>query len=149
MNSMPVTLYGQNGTLVYVSPEGVIATGARRHSQQRFVELAEPDTAYNFILPQAKKQFVVTGMFAKADKQVSSTVDATVIVYEGLTSDTITVTRTIFQIAMVEGDIFPMGDLDLLINQGRYINAKTDDDDIHLNVMGYFIDDTGEVLDDD
>ena len=30
--------------------------------------------------------------------------------------------------------------LSLLVNVGKFINAKTDDDDVHMNILGYYVD---------
>ena len=26
------------------------------------------------------------------------------------------------------------------LNEGKFINAKTDDDDVHMNILGYYVD---------
>jgi hypothetical protein len=105
-----------------------------------FNELATANTAYNFFGPKSAKNFILTGIVAKADKQVSSTVDASVVVYEADSASSTTVDRTLFQIAMVEGDLAVVVPLNIKANEGVYINAKTTDDDIHVTLTGYYID---------
>jgi hypothetical protein len=105
-----------------------------------FNELAAVDTAYNFYKPRVGKQFVITGVGFRADKQVSSTVDATVVIYGATTGATTTVSKVLIQFAVVQGDIIIATPLNILVAEGRYVNAKTDDDDIHMTIMGHYVD---------
>ena len=122
-----------------VSQIGQLTTAPYAYDDTAFMELAEAATAYNFYSPKARQQFVITGIIAKADKQVSGTVDAEVVVYEGSTSSTTTADKTLLQLAMVEGDLLVLTGLNLLVNGGKYVNGKTSDDDIHMTIMGYYI----------
>ena len=105
-----------------------------------FMELAEPDTAYNFSIagPAVGKCFVITSIDFRADKQVSNTVDAVVELYEATTATTLTVAKELRKWAVVEGDIISQN-LNLLIGLGVFVNAKTTDDDIHITLGGYFV----------
>lgn len=71
---------------------------------------------------------------------MSSTVDATVVVYEAGDTTTATVDKVLIQFAVVQGDIINATSLNLLVGVGKFVNAKTDDDDIHMTIMGYYID---------
>lgn len=128
-----------NGVHAIVTDLGQLVTASLLYDETKFKELAEPDTAYSFYKPLAKQQFVITSIFARADKQVSSTVDATVVVYEGETDATITVDKVLLQFAMVQGDTVPLPQINIIVNEGKYVNAKTSDDDIHMNILGYYI----------
>ena len=103
-----------------------------------FNELAEINTAYNFWEPQGGKQVVITVIDIVADKQVSSTVSADVIIYEASSPDTTTVDKVLYETAMVEGQQKSLN-VNLLVNKGKFVNAKTTDDDIHMNIFGYYI----------
>ena len=104
-----------------------------------FNELAEDDTGYNFYIPKSNKQFIITGISAKADKQVSSTVDAIVVVYEAGDNSTTVVDKVLIQLAMIQGDSVNLLPLNIIVNEGKYVNAKTTDDDIHMSIFGYYI----------
>ena len=123
-----------------VTSLGQLVTSPVSYDQTIFKELAEPDTAYNFYRIVAGKQFVITGIIAKADKQVSSTVDAILVVYEAASDLDTTPSKVLFQTAVVQGDQLVLLPLNIVVNEGVYINAKTTDDDIYMTVMGYFID---------
>jgi hypothetical protein len=131
---------GGKGRAALVTSIGQLVTAPFAYDETVFKELAADDTAYNFWPPKPGEQFVITGVLFRADKQVSSTVDATVVVYEATTDSTITVSKILIQFAVVQGDIINATPLNLLVNEGRYVNAKTDDDDIHMTIMGYYID---------
>lgn len=125
---------------VKVTDRGQLVVSPIAYDDAKFNELAEPDTAYNFYSPKHNKVFVMTGIVAKADKQVSSTVDATVVVYEADAADATTVDKVLFQMAMVQGDIVSLLPLNILGNEGKFVNAKTTDDDVHMTIMGYYVD---------
>ena len=104
-----------------------------------FKELAVADTAYNFYVPVANKRFVITGITIKADRDVSNTVDAIVIIYEASSEDTLTVDKEIYQEAMIRGERATLLPLNIILNEGVWLNAKTSDDDIYMTIMGYYI----------
>lgn len=123
-----------------VSSNGQLVVAPLFYDETKFNELAANDTAYNFYGPLAGKQFIVTGIVAVADKQVSSTVSADVVIYEATADDTTTVEKVLFQTAMVQDQIHILLPLNILVNEGKYVNAKTTDDDIHMTIFGYYID---------
>lgn len=121
-----------------VTSNGQLVTGNLAFDETVFKELAADNTAYNFYTPKAGKQFIITGFNFKADRQVSATVDAEVIIYEATGSDVTTVSKTLFQDALVRGESTSMTSLNILVNEGVWVNAKTSDDDIHMTIMGYY-----------
>jgi len=139
--STPVQLIDGRGTKNKgcITPIGQLVVSPFSYDETTHIELATPDTAYNFYTPEPEQQFVITGFIAKADKQVSNTVDAQVVIYEGLYNDTIIVDKVLFETAMVSGDNIVATPLNILVSEGKYVNAKTSDDDIHLTIMGYYI----------
>ena len=108
------------------------------YDQAVFNELAEPDTAYNFFKPKHDTYFVITIIDMVADKQVSSSVSADVVIYEADSPDTTTVGKVLYQTAMVQ-DQQKVLNVNLKVNKGVFINAKTTDDDIHMNIFGYYL----------
>ncbi len=130
---------GGTGDHAKVSSIGQLITAPFAYSLSQFNELAEDNTAYNFYPPIAGKQFVITGIRARADRDVSTTVDAIVIVYEASSLTSTTVDKTLHQEALVRGEAVPLLPLNSLVNPGKFINAKTTDDDIHMTIWGYYI----------
>jgi hypothetical protein len=136
-----VQLYDGQGTATVagVNPIGGLIVAPYSYDQTEFNELAAVNTAYNFYVPQGDKKFVITGIFFRADKQVSGSADATVVVYEATSDSETTVDKVLMQFAATEGDILTISPLNILVNEGRWVNAKTDDDDIHMTITGYYV----------
>lgn len=122
-----------------VTKAGQLVTSSISYDDTKFIELATDATAYNFYPPKVGSKFVVTGIIAKADKQVSTSVDAEVVIYEASSATTTTADKVLFQTAMVSGDQLVVVPTNILVSEGVFLNAKTSDDDIHMTIMGYYI----------
>lgn len=122
-----------------VNRSGSLVTAAFDYDETKFVELAEPNTAYNFYKPKARKAFVITGIIATGDKQIGANADATVVVYEAITDATTAVSKELLTFVITQSTVVPLVPLNIFVNKGLFINAKTDDDDVHMNIMGYYI----------
>jgi hypothetical protein len=130
---------GGNKNKAKVTSNGQLVTSPISYDETIYKELDTINTAYNFYKASSGKQFVITLIRAKADRQVSSTVDADVIIYEATSETTTTVSKVIHQEAMVRGESLTIN-TNIIVNEGVFVNAKTTDDDIHMTIMGYFID---------
>ena len=128
-----------SGTLAKVTASNELASAPVDYDQTQFVELAVDNTAYNFYGPLPEKQFIITGIRAKADRQVDNVTDADVVVYEASSIDTTIVDKVLHQEAMVRGESFTLIGLHIKVSAGKWINAKTTDDDIHMTIMGYYV----------
>lgn len=138
--STPVRIKGGvTGTEVRVTTLGQLVTAPLRYNETKFLELAEPNVAYNFYESRSGQQFVIMGIRAKADRQVSNTDDADVVVYEAAAKDTTTVDKVLWQEAMIRGEDVTLSLINILVAPGKYVNAKTTDDDIHMTIMGYYV----------
>lgn len=123
-----------------VTEFGQLVVAPLAYDETVFNELAEPDTAYNFYKAKANKRFVITGIIAHADKQVGTIEGATFIVYEAETDDTTTVSKVLFQTQIAQQQTTTVLPLNIIVTEGQFVNAKTDDDDVHTTIMGYYID---------
>ena len=130
---------GGGGSIANVTPSGEFVVAPLAYDETEFNELAEDNTAYNFYGPKSGQQFVLTGLLAYGDKQVSAVTNATVVVYEATSEDTTTVDKVLIQFEIGQNQSLPLSGLHLLVNSGVWVNAKTDDDDVHMTLMGYFI----------
>lgn len=130
---------GSSKHKVKVTSSGELVVSPLSYDDTSFNELAEIDTAYNFYEPSPGKQFVITAILAYGDKQVSNVTNATVIIYEASTIDTIVVDKILLQFEIGQNQSIPVSALRTLVSLGKWINAKTDDDDVHMTIMGYYI----------
>jgi len=136
---VPVTLVTSEGKHVDVNENGELLIANGPYDDVVFNELDAINTAYNFYGPYGEKQFLMTGFMAYGDKQVSSSTNATVIIYESSDIDSTTVDKVLFQFEIGQNQSVPFPNLRILSNKGVYINAKTDDDDIHLTIVGHYV----------
>jgi hypothetical protein len=137
---MPVKLMGSGSQQVKVNDAGEILISDGPYDFTEFRELDVINTAYNFYKPNGREQFVITGFFAYADRDVNPTTNATVIIYESDQEDSTTENRVLFQFEIGQNQSAPFPNIRVLCNKGVYINAKTDDDDIHLTILGHYVD---------
>ena len=131
---------GDSGDVAKVGHDGALAVGPPSYNLVEFNELAATGTAYNFYEPLPGKQFVVMGIFAYGDKQVATATNATVEIYEASSTSSLVVDKIIMQFEIGQNEFHPFTNLNLLVSEGVFINAKTDDDDVHMNILGFFID---------
>lgn len=118
---------------------GELIVGPNEYDDPVFKELAEINTAYNFFPPVPGMQFVIRGLNAKADQQVSTNTDAIVVIYEAEAADSTTEDKILFQEAMVRGDRSSLDSLNIIVNDGKFLNAKTTDDDIFMTIWGFYV----------
>lgn len=141
--STPVFIRGgPSHTVARVTSLGQLVTAPLAYDETVFKELAVANTAYNFYKSQSGRQFVVTCIRAKADRDVSNTVDAVVVIYEASSETTTTVDKILHQEALIRGESVTLIPLNILVAAGKYVNAKTTDDDIHMTIMGYYVPET-------
>lgn len=122
-----------------VSAAGQLAVGPLFYDETEFNTLDVAGTAYNFYSPKAGQQFVITGILAFGDKDLSDADDTVIVVYEAGTAETATVDKILLQFGMPKLSLLPALPLNILVNEGKFVNAKTGDDDIHMTIMGYYI----------
>lgn len=138
--AVPCRLVGQNGQLVTVNEAGEIQVAQGAYDLAVFNELDTVNTAYNFYAPNGSKQFILTGFLIYGDKQVSSSTNATVVIYEADQPDTTTESRVLVQVEVGQNQSIPFPNIRILSSRGVYINAKTSDDDIHMTIFGHYVD---------
>ena len=137
--ALPVYIVGANGKRVHVNRAGELLIADGPYDETVFNELAADDTPYNFYGPKDGMQFVITNVLAYGDKQVASNSNATVIIYEADAPNTLTVGKVLVQFEIGQNQSLPFTGLKILVASGVYVNAKTDDDDVHMTVIGHFI----------
>jgi len=136
---LPVRLMGNNGQIVAVNSSGELLVAPGPYDEPVFNELAVINTAYNYFKPFNSHRFVLTGFLAYGDKQIGTTTNATVIIYEASAEDSATVDKVIVQFEIGQNQSVPFPSVRILTSAGVYINAKTDDDDVHLTIFGHYV----------
>ena len=142
--SLPVDLTGRctttaNRNTASITSRGALVVAPYAFDLTSFNELDLVNTAYNFYKPQVGKRFVVSGIIATGDKQIAAAADAVVEVYEAVSTTTTTVAKVILTFVLTQSTVVSFIPLNILVSEGKFINAKTDDDDVHMNIMGYYV----------
>jgi hypothetical protein len=126
-------------TAARVTPLGQLVTAPFAYDETKFVVLGTADAGVNFYKPKAGKQFVITGLIAAGNLSIAANALATVIVYEASSDATATVDKSLVQFGVTRLQTAPLLPLNILVEEGKFVNAKTDDDDVFLTIMGYYI----------
>tara|TARA_R100001198_G_C5242067_1_gene219670 strand:+ start:6307 stop:6729 length:423 start_codon:yes stop_codon:yes gene_type:complete len=125
-------------SVVRVSSKGQLSVGPLNHSVPVNVKAEVINTAYNLVVPVASKQIVITDIILTANKNVGVN-DATVDIYEADSVDTTTINKSILQLEMLKNSNLVLTGLNLLVSSNKWVNVKTDDDDIFVTVMYYYL----------
>jgi hypothetical protein len=101
--------------------------------------MSSTGVAYNFAEPKQGKQIVITGIYLNGDKNVSVS-DADVQVYEATGSDVTTVSKTILPAEVARNGRVDLGFTNpVLVNEGVWVNAKTDSANILATIAWYYV----------
>ncbi len=113
--------------------------GPAKLDEVSFKELAVDNTAYNLYKPRIGSVFRITGFIATGDNQIAANADSTVVIYEAVNDSTATVAKVLVQFVLTKSTTVTAIGLNIGVNEGVFINAKTDEDDVHLTLMGHFL----------
>jgi len=140
---MPLDVQIQDGggssRKAHVSSSGELIVNKVDYSSAYSLTADVINTGYNFVPPQFNKRFVVTDILLYANKNVGVN-DATVVLYEADSATSTTSTKTILNIEMQKNSSRDITGLNLIISEGKWVNIKTDDDDIFATLMGFYVD---------
>ena len=93
--------------------------------------------AFNFAGPTQDQQIVITDILVSADRNVSNTTPANIEIYEADAIDSIIPADAIMSPQLIRAANLPMTGLNLIVREGKWLNAKTDDAAILLTIMFY------------
>lgn len=127
-------------TPVRVTKAGQLVVAPVAYDDAMFNSLDTVDTAFTFFGPRSGKQFVITSIVVFGTKEINDASDTNVIIYEGNTPTTITVDKTLLRFGVGKLTTLPIVPLNLIVNTGKFINAKTDDNTIEMTIMGNYVD---------
>ena len=140
--TIDVRMVGADGTPVAVLPAGEIAVAPRHFSTPVSIELDVADQAYNFASAAPGFIFIITSIVLTADKNV--TTDCIVEIYEASTPDATTIDKSILTIEMLKNSTTSLTGLNWRVSTGKYLNAKTDDDDVFCTIAYHIHPDDGD-----
>jgi len=131
-------IIGEHGATVRVTKSGELVVAPLSYDEAANQTLDSAGVAENFFVPVSNKQFVITAIIINADKSV--TTDVIVDIYEADSSTSTTIDKAILHIEMLKNSDKDIVPLHLLVSSGVWINAKADDANVNMTIMGYYID---------
>lgn len=132
-------LSGRDGDIAKVTKTGELVVGPIAYNDSFFRALAVNDQVYNFLGPRPDKRFVIHSLGGRAGFGVSTTQDATLIIYEGASSGASTVDKVLYEDLVLRASVIAIAGVNILVNPGVWVNAKIDDAPFSLTLWGYYI----------
>lgn len=126
-----------SGVTVKVTKFGQLVVAPLQYSTPVSDSLDVINTAFNFITPEQGQSIVITDVIASADNNVSNVVPANVEIYSATSADTTTEETILLSPEIVRADNFIVTGLNLLVPEGLWVNAKTDDNNVLVTIMFY------------
>jgi len=120
-----------------VTTIGQLVVAPYAYNEVKYLLLDAVDTGYTFYEPKAGQQFVLTAILLTADSNV--TTSCVVDIYEAVLAASATIGTSIFHFEILKNGYRDLSGLNILITEGVYVNAKTNDDDVYLTILGYYI----------
>lgn len=97
------------------------------------------DIVANIVPGKGGEIFCITGIVLTGNKNISTTVDAVVDIYEANSPTSATVITTLLTIPVARSSQTVLTSILLETSEGSYINGKTSDDDVLVTILGFYI----------
>lgn len=128
---------GATSNLVRVTPQHQLVTGPLEFSGTTQQDLDTIDTAFNFVIPQVGTFFTLTGFIVNTTKSIDIN-GATIEIYETSAVDSTTVDKQIYKFDLTRQQIVVLSSKNIMITEGKFLNAKTDSATVLVTIDGYF-----------
>lgn len=139
MANVSVRLRGRgSANEAIVTPDGRLVVGQLSYDDTQFNSLTGTG-AFNFYKPRTGFRFVIKGLNIRAAQSVSNSFDATVVIYEASELTGTVIDKTLWQEGMVRAAHTGLSGLNILVNEGKWVNAKTTDPTVNMLIMGYYV----------
>ena len=94
---------------------------------------------YNFIKPKSGKIYIVTDVILNADRNVGN--NGTIIDIYSAENETDSVIGTqVFKFDLIKQGSLVLTGLNVKLAEGKFLNARCDDNNVLLTIAGYFAD---------
>ena len=123
---------------VMVTEFGQQVTGSISYSTTVARTLNVINTAFNFVTPISGKRIVITEILLYANRSIGVN-DATVDLYEADGINDTAISKSIIQTEMLKQTSRDLISLNLIVSEGKWVNAKTDDATVFATIMYYYI----------
>lgn len=136
--STRVRIVGTEENVAEVTEFGQLVTAPAKYSVASVGTLSADDTGVMFIEPKQGSKIVITSAVLYADRNVSSTIEADVELYESLTGSGQTVETSILQTSLLKQQsvVIP---LNYITSSGIWVMGKTSDNNVKVSIYYYYI----------
>ena len=135
---LSVGIRNGNGNEAKVTSRGELIVSPLGYSESYAVTATVNNQGYNFTTPGTDKRFVITAILLTTDKNVGAN-GATISIYEASSATETTVDKEILTVEMLKQTNRDITGLNLIVTEGKWLNVKTDDNNLYATVLGYYI----------
>lgn len=128
-----------SGNIAKITPQGEILTRQLKFSESQFQAMDTIDTAFNFFKAKAGERFIITSVLLNTNKDIGVN-GANVDIYEADSVSSTTIDKQILKINQLKNETTPITGTFVAVNEGKFLNGKTDDAIVNVTIGGYFID---------
>jgi len=125
------------GTRCKVTNIGQVVTAPYAYNSVKYLLLDTAAAGYTFYEPKPGQQFVLNGIVLTADSNVVTS--CIVDIFEATAANSATIGTGIFHFEILKNATVQLFGLNILVSEGVFLNAKTNDDDVYCTMMGYYI----------
>lgn len=134
-----VTIKGtETGKGAKVTSRGELVTAPLSFSDPVFHSLTVDNTADTWFKPRAGERLVITGLIIQTDRNVATT-GVIVDIYEATAEDSETIDTQLVQFDMERQGTITLTNLNFIVTEGKFINAKASDSNVLITIAGYFV----------
>lgn len=128
----------RNDVRAKVTKYGQLVTAPLDYSSLIQEKLSLINVAYNLLEPTQGQQIVITGIILTANRLVGVN-DATVDLYlaDSETEQAFSPDDAVLSLELEKNGKLPLTGLNIITQEGKWINAKTNDNDIFITLLYY------------
>ena len=132
-----IRIVGENSIPLKLNELGQLSVAPYDYQEVVQLDLDSDNVAFNFFPPIVGKQFIISGILFNAAKSITS--DVAVDVYEASAVDATVIDKTIFQTELLRSETLPLIPLNILVTEGKWLNAKADDSIVSVSIFGFYV----------
>jgi len=127
------------GKTVVLSEQGEILVRQLKFDEVDFKSISVADTAVNFFKAKPNQRFVITGIILNTNKDVGVN-GAIIDIYEASSDSATVIDKSLLRLNLLNNQTTSVIPILLGVNEGKFVNGKSDDTIVNASVVGYFID---------